>query len=300
MANSAGLNEAILDDPEKHRFHADKGAGLRPSVNVRDWLQAAHADVLFEATSLNVESGQPAVDHIRAALERGAHAITANKGPVVHAYQELSDLAAKAGKRFLFESSVMDGVPIFALFRDTLTLVKLQEVRGILNSTTNVILSEMENGLSFDAALAKAQALGVAATDASYDIDGWDAAVKVTALATVLMGISMNPDQVKREGIRKLSVQAIREAKSASKRYKLVCGLKRVGDTVEASVKPEALALTDPLAAVEGTSSIICFQTDIFPELVITENNPGLEATAYGMLADFVRAVESDRPGRTH
>ena len=294
IADPAGLNDAILDDPEKHKVHAKEAAGLSPPDNVRDWLRAAHADVLFEATSLNVENGQPAVDHIRAALERGGHAITANKGPVVHAYQELTELATKAGKRFLFESSVMDGVPIFALFRDTLPLLKLQEVRGILNSTTNVILSEMENGSSFDAALAKAQALGVAETDASYDIDGWDAAVKVSALATVLMGVGLKPDQVKREGIRKLSAEAIREAKAAGKRYKLVCRLRRAGNHVEASVQPEALPLTDPLAAVEGTSSIICFQTDIFPELVITENNPGLEATAYGMLADFVRAVETD------
>jgi homoserine dehydrogenase len=296
VADSSGLNNAILDDPQKCKLPAKEAAGLN---NVRDWLQAAHADVLFEATSLNVENGQPAIDHIRAALERGAHAITANKGPVVHAYQGLSEQAAKVGKRFLFESAVMDGVPIFALFRDTLPLVKLQAVRGILNSTTNVILSEMENGLSFDAALAKAQALGVAETDASYDIDGWDAAVKVTALVTVLMGMSMKPDQVKREGIRKLSAQAIRDAKAGGKRYKLVCRLKRLGDTVEASVQPESLPLSDPLATVDGTSSIICFQTDIFPELVITENNPGLEATAYGMLADFVRAVESDRVGRT-
>jgi homoserine dehydrogenase len=299
IADSAGLNSSILDDPEKHKFHANEGPALRPSDNVRDWLQAAHADVLFEATSLNVENGQPAIDHIRAALEGGAHAITANKGPVVHAYVQLSEIAAKVGKRFLFESSVMDGVPIFALFRDALPLVKLQAVRGILNSTTNVILSEMENGLSFDAALAKAQALGVAETDASYDIDGWDAAVKVAALATVLMRVPLKPSDVRREGIRKLSPQAVRDAKSAGKRYKLVCRLKRLDDRVEASVQPESLPLTDPLAAVEGTSSIICFQTDIFPELVITENNPGLEATAYGMLADFVRAAESDRVGRT-
>jgi homoserine dehydrogenase len=295
IADPAGLNDSLLDDSQKYSAQASRHGGSQVASNVRDWLQAAHADVLFEATSLNVENGQPAIDHVRAALERGAHAITANKGPVVHAYKELSELAAKAGKCFLFESSVMDGVPIFALFRDTLPLVKLQAVRGILNSTTNVILSEMENGLSFETALAKAQALGVAETDASYDIDGWDAAVKVTALATVLMGVSLKPNQVKREGIRKLSAQAVRDARTAGTRYKLVCRLKRVGNNVEASVQPETLAMTDPLASVEGTSSIICFQTDIFPELVITENNPGLEATAYGMLADFVRATERDR-----
>jgi len=131
---------------------AQEGPAL--AAEVRSWLTAARADVLFEATSLNAETGQPAVDHIRAALEHGAHAITANKGPIVHAYRELRHLAAARGKRFLFESTVMDGVPIFSLF-DQLPAIHLQGFHGILNSTTNVILGEMENGLSFDESLKK-------------------------------------------------------------------------------------------------------------------------------------------------
>jgi homoserine dehydrogenase len=263
--------------------------------NVREWLQAAQADVLFEATSLNVEDGQPAVGYIRAALEHGAHAITANKGAVVYAYDELSKLAAAQGKRFLFESTVMDGVPIFSLFRDSLPTVHLRGFRGILNSTTNLILSGMEEGLTFDQSLAKAQALGVAETDASYDIDGWDAAVKVSALVNALMGVRFRPSAVQREGIRNLSAQTVRAARCAGKCYKLVCRAARTGETVEASVRPELVLLTDPMAQVNGTSSIVYFETDIFPELVITENNPGLEVTAYGMLADFVRAVSEGR-----
>ena len=141
-------------------------SGVTRHSNVQDWLAAAQADILFEATSLNVENGQPAVDHIRAGLEHGAHVITANKGPIVHAYRELRDLARKRGKRFLFESTVMDGVPIFSLF-DQLPAIHLQGFHGILNSTTNVILGEMEQGLSFEDALKKAQELGVAETDAS-------------------------------------------------------------------------------------------------------------------------------------
>ncbi len=131
------------------------------SRDIETWLAAARADVLFEATSLNVATGQPAVDHIRAALTHGAHAITANKGPIVHAYRELRDLAAARGRRFLFESTVMDGVPIFSLF-DQLPAIHLHGFHGILNSTTNVILTEMENGLTFDEALKKAQSLGIA------------------------------------------------------------------------------------------------------------------------------------------
>jgi homoserine dehydrogenase len=247
--------------------------------------------VLFEATSLSPRDGQPAIDHIRAALEMGAHAITANKGPIVHAYEELKSSAAAKGRRFLFESAVMDGVPIFSLFRDNLPVVHLHGFRGILNSTTNVILSGMEEGLSFDESLAKAQQIGVAETDPSNDIEGWDAAVKVAALVRVLMGAPIRMEEIQREGIGNLSGPVVRAARADGKPFKLVCRARRTEHGVTASVGPEQVPLSDPMAWVAGTSSIVYFETDIFPGLAITENNPGLEATAYGMLADFVRAA---------
>lgn len=264
---------------------------ISPSLDVGSWLRAAKADVLFEATSLSPRDGQPAIDHIRAALEVGAHAITANKGPIVHAYEQLTSLALAKGRKFLFESTVMDGVPIFALFRDNLPAIQLHGFRGILNSTTNVILSGMEEGLSFDESLAKAQHIGIAETDPSNDIDGWDAAVKVAALIRVLMGVPIRLDDIQREGIGKLRGEAVRAARAEGRPYKLVCRAQRGAQGVTASVRPEQLPLSDPLAWVAGTSSIVYFETDIFPGLAITENNPGLKATAYGMLADFVRAV---------
>jgi homoserine dehydrogenase len=261
--------------------------------SVRDWLAASRADVLFEATSLNVQTGQPAVDHIRAALEHGAHAITANKGPIVHAYRELRDLARARGKRFLFESTVMDGVPIFSLF-EQMPAIHLQGFHGILNSTTNVILSEMEEGLSFDEALKKAQALGVAETDASHDIDGWDAAVKTAALITVLMDIPVRLEEIEREGIRDLTPQALHNAKRDGWPFKLVCRATRTLSGVKASVRTEKVLSTQPMARIAGTSSYVYFETDIFPGLAITEDNPGLYATAYGLLADFVRVATAD------
>jgi len=269
-------------------FAPQKKAAAATGVN--DWLSAAQADVLFEATSLNVENGQPAVDHIRAALNHGAHAITANKGPIVHGYRELRDLASSKGKRFLFESTVMDGVPIFSLF-DQLPAIHLQGFHGILNSTTNVILSQMEQGLSFDEALKKAQEFGVAETDATHDIDGWDAAVKTAALITVLMDTPIRFDRIEREGIRELTPQAVRNAKRDGWPFKLVCRARRTECGIEASVKPEKVVSTHPMAKITGTSSYIYFETDIFPGLAITEENPGLYATAYGLFADFIRAV---------
>jgi homoserine dehydrogenase len=259
--------------------------------NYRDWLHAVRLDVVFEATSLNVEDGQPAIDHIRGALDHGAHAITANKGPIVHAYAELRALAKQRGKQFLFESTVMDGVPIFSLFRNSLPAIEVKGFKGILNSTTNVVLTGMEQGLSFDQSLAQAQQLGIAETDPSYDIDGWDAAVKVAALVTVIMGVRLPPQQVEREGIRAITGEAARAARKNGTPYKLICRARRNGAEAIASVRPEKIPLTDPMALVSGTSSIIQFETDIFPGLTITEENPGLYATAYGMLADFIRAV---------
>ncbi len=286
IANAEGLDARVAaGDPS-----AKSGESDQTPADVRSWLKSAQADVLFEATSLNVANGQPAIDHIRAALEHGAHAITANKGPIVHAYRELRDLAKTKGKRFLFESTVMDGVPIFSLF-DQLPAIHLQGFHGILNSTTNVILSEMENGISFDEALKKAQILGIAETDATHDIDGWDAAVKTAALITVLMDAPIKLEEIKREGIRNLSAEIVRRAKKEGRPYKLVCRAKKTANVIEATVRPEQIPLADPMAQIAGTSSYVYFETDIFPGLALTEENPGLYATAYGMLADFVRAV---------
>jgi len=299
IADADGLDSAALLSPDSDSLaglaRASRARPHRPHpTNVHAWLAAAQATILFEATSLNVETGQPAVDHIRAALDHGAHAITANKGPIVHAYHELRDLAAARGKKFLFESTVMDGVPIFSLF-DQLPAIHLKGFHGVLNSTTNVILSEMENGLTLDAALKKAQALGVAETDATHDIDGWDAAVKTAALITVLMDVPIRLEDIEREGIRDLTPEGVRNAKRDGWPHKLVCRARREGDgahaKVRASVKPEKVLSSTPMAKIAGTSSYIYFETDIFPGLAITEENPGLYATAYGMLADFVRAV---------
>jgi len=294
IADANGVDVEALQSnnlPAQSRAGVPAPHGQSAPHDVREWLSLAKADVLFEATSLSPRDGQPAIDYIRAALEAGVHAVTANKGPIVYAYDELSSLAVAKGRRFLFESTVMDGVPIFALFRDNLPAIHLHGFRGILNSTTNVILSGMEDGLSFDESLAKAQQIGVAETDPSNDIEGWDAAVKVAAVIRVLMAVPIRLDEIQREGIGKLSGEAVRAARADGRPYKLVCRARRNGQGAAATVRPEQVPLSDPLAWVAGTSSIVYFETDIFPGLVITENNPGLEATAYGMLTDFVRAV---------
>ena len=285
VADPDGFNPlAILNS----RWPASPAHACR---DVREWLEKTRADVLFEASSLNAQTGQPAIEHLKAALELGAHAISANKGPIVHAFHELTALAHEKKKKFLYEATVMDGVPIFSLFPLGLAATTLQGFSGVLNSTTNVVLTEIEKGRSFDEAVKRAKAIGVAETDPAADLDGWDSAVKAVALAIALMGAPVKLDQVQRTGIRDLSEEKIRSVRAAGMRYKLVCRAERRGDGVVCIVQPEMLLASDPLANLEGTSSAIRFDLDVF-SFSIVEHNPGIEATAYGLLADFLRAVQ--------
>ena len=262
------------------------------SNSVGEWLQAAKPDVVFETTSLNPESGQPAIDYLRAVLEFGAHAITANKGVVVHGFPELNALAGSKGKRLLFESAVLDSAPVFSLFRETLPAAKLRTFSGVFSSTTNLIIETMEAGRSFEEGLKTAQDLGVAETDPSHDIDGWDATVKVCALASVLMNVALKPQDVAREGIRGLSPRTLQAARAAGTPFKLMARAKLGADgKLVATVRPEQVSTSDPLGNVRGTSLAIHFELDMMPGLTITSHRPNLQSTAYGMLADFINAV---------
>jgi homoserine dehydrogenase len=185
----------------------------------------------------------------------------------------------------------MDGAPIFSLFREALPAASLYSFHGILNSTTNLILTRMEEGDSFEGAVTYAQSIGLAETDPSGDIDGWDAAVKVSALVTVLMGIPLKPGEVDRTGIRSLTPEDISQAHRQAKRWKLVCTARREGNSVTTRVAPELVGTDSPLYGVNGTSSIVTFETDVLPQFSIVEGNPGPETTAYGLLADFINAT---------
>jgi len=259
--------------------------------SIQEFINAVPADVLFENSPVNHLTGQPAADHLRMALERGMHAITANKGPVVHAYEELSQLAKRKQRRFLFESAVMDGAPIFSLFRGPLPAVELIGFQGILNSCTNLLLEMMEGGRSFEEAVDYGRSIGITETDPSADIDGWDAAIKVAALATVLMGRPLKPGDVQREGIRGITPAMINEALAEGERWKLVCSAQVTDGVLEARVTPQRVSPLSPLYSINGTSSFVQFQLDTLPGLGILESNPGPETTAYGLLADLINAL---------
>jgi len=261
-------------------------------ANSMEFIEGSEADLLFENTAVSYVDGQPALGHLRKALELGMHAITANKGPVVFGYRELSDLAERIGKKFLFESTVMDGAPVFSVFREALPAANVRSFRGILNSTTNSILSQMEEGKSLEAAISYAQSIGIAETDPSGDLEGWDAAIKVNALATVLMDSPIGPDDVERKGIEDFTKETIRQAAEKGNRWKLMCSAKLESGKVIARVRPEMVGPETPYYSIEGTTSMVSFESDVLGELSLIEKNPGPDTTAYGLLADFVNALK--------
>lgn len=261
-------------------------------ASILDFIAQCPADILFENSPVNHNTGQPAVDYLKAALTKGMHAVTANKGPVAHAFNELSSLAASQGRRFLFESTVMDGAPIFSLFRGSLPAAQLLGFQGILNSCTNLIIGLMEDGKTLPEALSYAQSIGITETDPSADVDGWDAAIKVCVLATVLMGVSIKPNQVKRTGIGAITPAMVAEARHAGERWKLVCTAKsRTTGGVEAQVAPQRIPAGSPLYGINGTSSFVQFELDVLPALGIVEGNPGPETTAFGLLTDMINII---------
>jgi homoserine dehydrogenase len=294
LVDPEGLDlERVLEEVSLHgRFTT-----AHPGAAALDTATAARVldyDVLVEMSPLTVAGrGEPARSYVRTALERGRHAVSANKGPVAWGYRELSRLAAERGVSFLFESTVMDGAPVFCLRDHCLPGASLERVEGVLSSTTNVILSAMEEGLGFDEALERAREAGVVEADPEDDLAGWDAAVKLACLANVLMGADLAPEDVVRTDVREIDPERVAEVAGRSgdraARVKLVARAVRAGSGVAAGVEAEEVPQGDPLAQVAGTGSALRLVTDLPGRLVVVEEAPDLRTTAYGVLADLLR-----------
>src|SRR5712692_8413437 len=280
--------------PPKRSANAEPGHPVRALDFIRDACvrDAAAARegrlVMVETTTLDVNRGEPAISHIRAALAGGAHVITTNKGPAAFAWRSLRRAADRAGRRLLFEGAVMDGVPLFNLVRETLPAVTIFGFRGVVNSTTNYILTAMERGQPFAEALAEMQAMGIAEADASLDVDGWDAAAKTAALANVLLDAGITPHDVERRGISQDTGRVALEARAAGRRLKLVARAGRDGNRISARVAPEALPDDDLLAGLEGQQNAIILHTDLLEEIAVVQRGGSLTQTAYALLSDLI------------
>jgi homoserine dehydrogenase len=247
--------------------------------------------VLFEATYTDIKTGEPATSHIRAALERGVHVATTNKGPLALHYRELAELAAKKKVQFLFEGTVMSGTPVLNLIRETFAGAEIQEIQGILNGTTNYILTRMEEGMSYEAALKKAQELGYAEAVPDADVLGWDALAKVTILANVAFGAQLKPTDSPCEGITKITSADIAKAKAEGKRYKLIGRIWREGGTVKAEVAPRLVDLAQPIAGVMNATNALAITTDALDVVTIVGPGAGKKQTGFSLLNDLLTIV---------
>ena len=258
------------------------------AASVNDFLERAQCDVAVEITTLNPATGEPAISHIRTAFARKCHVVTANKGPIAHAYADLRDEAARARVGFRFESAVMDGAPVFNLWRPCLPAVQVLGFTGVLNSTSKVVIETMERGGSFEDGIAAAREMGITEADGAFDIEGWDSAAKTAALANVLMDARVTPQQVSTRGITRLTPERVQEMRSQGKTVRLVSRGRRTKAGVSLRVRAEVLDRGDVLAATPGTSNLILFHTDLMGTFGTVSIEPGVQETAYGVFSDLV------------
>jgi len=275
-----------------------KGLPVEPefgpaAANIDEFLARARAEVAVEITSLNPASGEPAISHIRAAFARHMHVITANKGPIAFAHRALKDEARAAGVEFLYEATTMDGTPVYNLVRNNLPGVEILGFAGALNSTTKVILEAMRKGLSLEDGIAEAQRLGVTEADPWFDIEGWDSACKAAALANVLMGANVTPEQIERRGIGRLTPEKLAEIDASGKSVTLISRARKTPNGVKLRVRAEVLDKDDILAACRGTSNLLVLHTDLMGDLGVFTLKPGVDQTAYGLFSDLVEIART-------
>jgi homoserine dehydrogenase len=271
----------------------DAGLPIEPAfgpaaASVDEFLDRAQCEIAGEITTLNPATGEPALSHIRAVFARGRHVITANKGPIAHAYAALHDEAKAAGVQFRFESTVMDGAPVFNMVRKTLPGVKLLGFTGVLNSTSKVVIEAMRQGQSLQDGIEVARRLGITEADASYDIDGWDSAAKTALLANVLMDARITPLEVDRRGIGRLTPERVLELAKSRKTVCLVSRARVTAAGIRVRVRGEVIDETSLLASVEGTSNLLLLHTDLMGTVGTLVIKSGVEQTAYGLFSDAV------------
>jgi homoserine dehydrogenase len=259
-----------------------------PVATIDEFLDRAQAEVVMELTTLNPATGEPAITHIRKAFARSLHVVTANKGPIAHAYSSLREEAIRAGVQFRFESTCMDGAPVFNMVRCNLPGVKVLGFTGVLNSTSKIVIAAMRRGLSMDEGIDEARSLGIAEADASYDIDGWDSAAKTAALANVLMDAGVTPLDVDRKGIGRLTSKKVAEMAASRKTVCLVSRSTQTATGLKLRVRAEVLPDTDILACTQGTSNLLLLHTDLMGTVGTVSISPGIDQTAYGVFSDLV------------
>ena len=251
-------------------------------------IKETNADIICELAYTDVKTGEPAITHCKTAFENGKHIVTSNKGPAALQYSEMQILAEKNNVQFLIEGTVMSGTPVLNLANGPLAGCEITSIKGILNGTTNYMLSEMEKGVTYDDVLKKAQELGYAEADPTGDVEGFDAMAKVIILSNVVMNAGISATDVDKQGITDITPEMISDAQKENARWKLIGSIKKISSGVKASVKPEKLPLTHPLANIMGATNALTFTTDLLGDVTIIGAGAGKIETGYSILTDII------------
>ncbi|MEN8152848.1 MAG: homoserine dehydrogenase [Acidobacteriota bacterium] len=272
----------------------EAGEGGKFSKDLKDWdnvtmIKESNATTICELTYTDLETGGPAMDHCRAALNAGKNVVTSNKGPAALAYPEMKELADKNNALFLIEGTVCAGTPVLNLSEGPLAGCSISKIRGILNGTTNYMLTEMEKGMAYDEVLKIAQEKGYAEADPTGDVEGYDARGKVTILANVVMGASLKVEDVSCKGITEITPDDIDKAKNENGRWKLIGSVENNNGKVTGSVSPEIVNLSHPLAGVMGATNALTFSTDMLGDVTIVGPGAGKIETGFSILTDLIK-----------
>ena len=284
----AGLDPAALLDAVAADGHLQTLNAPQKGWDALQTIKHSDADVVVEMSYTDLETGEPAAGHVRAALEAGKHVAMTNKGPMALHYPELAALAEQKNLKIEAEGTVMSGTPAIYLGRDQLVGAGIKRIQGILNGTTNYILTQMEAGASYAEALQDAQARGYAEADPTGDVEGIDAAGKVVILANLLLGQSLTMADVQRTGITAITSADIAAAKAAGERWKLIGTIEPKDGQIRASVKPVRLPLAHPLAAVSGATNAITYATDLLGDVTLVGPGAGRIETGYAVISDLL------------
>ena len=267
---------------EEYNKNCEKGLDSMRTIS------ETNADIICELAYTDVNTGEPAITHCKTAFDNKKHVVTSNKGPAALQYSDLQGIAENNNVKFLIEGTVMSGTPVLNLANGPLAGCKISAIKGILNGTTNYMLSEMENGITYDDILKKAQELGYAEADPTGDVEGFDAMAKVIILSNVVMNAGITASDVDRQGITKITPKMIANAKNENARWKLIGSIKKSGDNTKASVKPEKLPLTHPLANIMGATNALTFTADLLGDVTIIGAGAGKIETGYSILTDIL------------
>lgn len=284
-----GLDMAKILDLVKAGKKLDEYPTGVKGMNSLTTIKETNADTVIEVTFTDVKTGEPALTHIKTALKAGKNVVSTNKGPVVKQAVDLLNMAMTNNVHYGFEGVVLSGTPALNLAKCTLAGNIINGFRGILNGTTNYILTRMEEGMSYEEALKKAQKLGYAEADPTGDVEGWDALGKVVILSNVVLGKNLSWGDVERKGITEITKEDTEKAKAAGKRWKLIgsAEIKRDG-SVKAKVWPEKLPLSDPLAGVSEAINALTYYTDELGPVTIVGPGAGRRETGFSLLIDLL------------